>query len=346
MLNSITIKNFQSHKQSHLDFSPGVNVIVGSSDSGKTAIIRALRWLVWNRPTGDSIRSWWGGDTEVTLTLPTGVVSRIKGKENQYFLNSLEFKAFGTDVPEEVTKELNLTEINLQQQLEKPFLLSDSPGEVAQHFNRIAQLDVIDKALSNVQKWTRNVEQNLKARQQQLKETEEKLQQYDYLDDMEQEVNIVEDLEKEIVLKQQQISKLKQIFQELREIQEAEQTFSNILSIEKEVLLVLDLLKRKERIQKTITELTQLKNSIVHNTKQIEEIKEHLQNAGLIDSALSILQEKEQIIKKKESLVTLIKEINSNENKIQDISKHLEALLSQMPETCPFCGQTMPKEKI
>lgn len=106
------IKNFQSHKDSHLDFHPGVDVIVGPSDSGKTAIIRALRWLVWNRPTGDAVRSWWGGDTEVSMSLPTSSISRIKGKENQYTLNGLVFKAIGTDVPEEISKELKQTSIS------------------------------------------------------------------------------------------------------------------------------------------------------------------------------------------------------------------------------------------
>jgi len=56
MIKYLQIQNFQSHKDSLLEFDPGVNVIVGSSDSGKTAVIRALRWLVWNRPSGDAFR--------------------------------------------------------------------------------------------------------------------------------------------------------------------------------------------------------------------------------------------------------------------------------------------------
>jgi len=66
MIKTLSIQNYQSHKDSTLEFDPGVNVIVGSTDSGKTAIIRALRWLIWNRPNGDSFRSTWGGDTKVT----------------------------------------------------------------------------------------------------------------------------------------------------------------------------------------------------------------------------------------------------------------------------------------
>ena len=69
MIQSLHIKNLQSHKDSHLDFCEGVNVIVGPSDSGKSAILRALRWIVKNRPQGDVLRSHWGGETEASIIL-------------------------------------------------------------------------------------------------------------------------------------------------------------------------------------------------------------------------------------------------------------------------------------
>jgi len=46
MINSLTIQNFQSHKNTTLEFDNGINIIIGQSDSGKTAIIRALNWVI------------------------------------------------------------------------------------------------------------------------------------------------------------------------------------------------------------------------------------------------------------------------------------------------------------
>ena len=83
MIQSVHIQNFQSHKNSTLEFSPGVNIIVGTSDSGKTAIIRALRWVVWNRPSGDSLRSTWGGKTSVEICLDKGSVERSKDRSDR-----------------------------------------------------------------------------------------------------------------------------------------------------------------------------------------------------------------------------------------------------------------------
>ena len=54
MIKSIDIENFQSHKKTRIDFDPGVNVIIGRSDSGKTSILRALNWVINNKPSGEA----------------------------------------------------------------------------------------------------------------------------------------------------------------------------------------------------------------------------------------------------------------------------------------------------
>jgi len=93
MINSLHIKNFQSHPDSFFEFSPGMNVFIGDSDVGKSAIRRALEWLIFNRPISDSFRSWWEGDTEVTVVTSEGnIITRIKQKsKNIYRLNDIEF---------------------------------------------------------------------------------------------------------------------------------------------------------------------------------------------------------------------------------------------------------------
>lgn len=54
----LLIENFQSHEQTEVFFTEGLNVFVGPSDSGKSAILRALRWVLYNEPKGtDFIRA-------------------------------------------------------------------------------------------------------------------------------------------------------------------------------------------------------------------------------------------------------------------------------------------------
>ena len=44
----VTIENFQSISKGELEFTQGINIIVGQSNSGKSAILRALKGAVLN----------------------------------------------------------------------------------------------------------------------------------------------------------------------------------------------------------------------------------------------------------------------------------------------------------
>ncbi len=53
-IKELHIREFQSHEATALQFHPGLNVLVGPSDSGKSAIVRALRWCLHNEPRGEA----------------------------------------------------------------------------------------------------------------------------------------------------------------------------------------------------------------------------------------------------------------------------------------------------
>ena len=194
MIHSLHITNFQSHQESHLQFAPGLNVILGQTDSGKTSILRALYWLYSNRPSGEAFRSRWGGDTFVNLILAEEEMTRLRtNKSNSYCLGTdQEFKAMGKTVPEEIVKALNMTDLNWQQQLDPPFLLSESPGEVARRLNEIVNLGKIDSSLSNLSSSIRQNNQEVKREEQAVADQQEELKGYEYLDKMERDVARIE----------------------------------------------------------------------------------------------------------------------------------------------------------
>lgn len=102
----IILVNFQSHTYSELSLSKGVNVIVGPSDSGKTAIMRALRWNMFNDPSGvEFVRE---GESEVSVTVRFQNKVEVERKrtrsKNQYILRQpdeeeLIFEGFGKTYP-------------------------------------------------------------------------------------------------------------------------------------------------------------------------------------------------------------------------------------------------------
>lgn len=201
MISIITLTNVLSHKETTLHLSPGVNIIVGPTDTGKSAIVKGLKWVIFNRPLGDGLRSSWGGDTKVELIVDGEFgpyIKRIKtDNSNMYILEGdVKFSALKGEVPEEVAKMLNMSEINVQTQFDPHFLLSKSSGEVAQYFNKVAHLDKIDVGLQNINRWTREVSKKIDYDSAALETARGRLANYLSLDEIEDRVLALEKKEK------------------------------------------------------------------------------------------------------------------------------------------------------
>lgn len=150
MIESITIRNFQKHRKLHLKLGP-VTTIVGPNDSGKSALIRALTWVLTNKPNGSAFMSHGMKRVLVKVSMDGHVLVRSKGKGNTYKLDGAEFKAFGKRVPDEISNLVAMDDLNIQGQYDAPgFWFSLSPGEVSRRLNSIVDLGIIDSTLANL----------------------------------------------------------------------------------------------------------------------------------------------------------------------------------------------------
>lgn len=187
-LSSLTLMNFQGYKKCSISFDPGVNAITGPSDSGKTALIRAMRWTITNQPLGDAFRSNWDqkGETYSIIEVDGLRVGRAKKgtAQNLYTLDGEPFKAFGAGVPEEVKAFLNIHDVNLQPQITSPFLLSGmSPGEVGRYFNRIAKIEKIDSAISTANGKIQSDGRSLYLKEAELEQDVARLAEFAWVDE-------------------------------------------------------------------------------------------------------------------------------------------------------------------
>lgn len=168
-IESISISNFQSHKRTEIIPAPAgqLTVIVGPSDSGKTAIIRALKWLLYNRPQGDEfIRV---GASMVKVSLEAGndkVIRQRSAAVNRYYIYHgpepcdrppTTLEGFGSDVPLEVQEITGVRQttigdtslaLNLAEQLDGPFLGSKSISDPvrARVLGKLAGTEEVDHA--------------------------------------------------------------------------------------------------------------------------------------------------------------------------------------------------------
>ena len=239
MIDSLKIKNIQSHKDSELKFSDGVNVIVGTSNNGKSAILRALIWAITNRPLGvDILCSDWALDKkgnqispmEVEVEKNGHVLIRYKSKsKNQYLLDDEELNAIGTDVPSEVKKFFSLSDTNIQKQQDKPFLVSESSSDVAKYFNSMMNLDVIDSILKKTETKKREIRSNKINCENTLKTLTDEFDNLSWVDNAENYLEKIEKLESKQTKKKSVINELESSMIEYRKMTE----LKNSLNVKK-----------------------------------------------------------------------------------------------------------------
>lgn len=351
MITRISIRNFQSHKKTDIDFHPNVNVFVGQSDRGKTAILRAIGWIRVNKPSGDSFRSDWGGDTLVRLETEDEVsITRIKtSKENKYVLDypdgtdkdALELKAMGQGVPVEIVDALSLPDSNVQQQMDSPFLFSSSSNDVAQLLNRVSGLSVIDRAQAHIDSKIRSLKAKLEFEVEQITESKKQLSEFDNLDQMEAEVKKLEQLEAQIKILEDKKSKIESIVEAAYSIRERLDELSYLSSAEKQV-------KELIEIQNAIANKNLKASVLDHNLFAIEEIEERkkkyihiIEAEQIVSSILSLSKKLNSLESEQAALKNNIETVKQTRAEFQTLNttrtKNEQWWKENAPDECPLC---------
>lgn len=317
MIDKLKIQNFQSHKKSILKFDPGVNVIIGETDSGKSAIIRALRLGIKNKPNGDAFRSKWGGDTSVSITTSEGdTVIRSKGSKNLYQVNDHKLTAFGTDVPDAVKDVLNIEQVNAQfNQRDAAFLLQNTAGEVAQYFNKIAHLHKIDKGEKYIKKQLRSINTKIENNHDTISSDKKKLKKYDNIEELEILVEQAEQTEIKLTSLYNQQQKLNTNKARLALLEQKLNKLRKWKEIEHIVNKTIDL---ASTIDKQKTDKKKLANAILNlkNTEQsLAGLKTLIRLKTDVDTCLSKINQIQQSKKDASNLSQIIvryKKINKD----------------------------------
>jgi predicted ATP-dependent endonuclease of OLD family len=166
-IEKIGISNFQIWDDIEIGFK-NFNVIKGSSNSGKSAIVRAINMALSN----DWHKSWLRKNeskTTVKLTFNDDTyIERIRGSVNSVSIrktngNEESWSGFGSSYPQEVVDFLNISNENCSYQFDSHFFLSLSPTKRALTLGTFSDLQRIDNVLDDVYKGVRNNEATIKS---------------------------------------------------------------------------------------------------------------------------------------------------------------------------------------
>ena len=378
MINEVIIEYFQSHKNTYLEFTKGINIIHGASDKGKTAILRGLRWCIYNQPSGDSFISHFrpkDDPTAVTIRTQGKEITRLRQKtDNLYKIDGEEFSGFGRNVPQPIQDLLNCSYINIQEQFDSPFLLSDSTAELTSKLNEIANLSIIDVSLGNISKRVKRLKTDIKYAKKEIDSLSEELKKYNGLRKLDVYIKKLEKSQKEKQILINNITDAKTLLNTQKSLVSDiivipdVQILNNLESARERVLLqsekvfeVKELINKNNELKKSIIEIpsyTIIDDLLVISRKtsdyydKISIMKELLDERNNLKNSLTkipsyaiigqLQKQKERVetmTYKVKNVKTLLENKITIQKQINKINREIFSLKKQFPSVCPTCGK-------
>lgn len=186
-----------------IDFSRTVTTLVGPSSHGKSAVLRALWWVLTNKPAGKNFIGRWrkAKYALAKATIDGKRIRRIRGAStNVYRLGKQRYKAFGQAVPKRIEGLVNVSPANYQRQIEAPYWFTLSPGEVSTRLNDIINLGSIDRSLSKASAEVRKAKTTKDISAERVHAAREECTKYQWATDFSSQVEEVERLMKKSTL--------------------------------------------------------------------------------------------------------------------------------------------------
>jgi len=285
MIRTVEISNFQSHKSTVIDFHEGVNIIKGRSHSGKSSIIRALKWAILNRPVGFHFKSHFSNkkdETTVAIEFDDDqFIIRTKGTGiNEYYGSGIKGKleAIRSDIPDEISNITQMGEINILEQGDPYFMLQETPGKVAKMLNNIVGLDIIDETTTKINQIVNTAIRDSKYKEQELAKTQNELDDLVYLDEV---VPLIEEISRLITKHESLVQVTSSLGNKIKELEDVNQTIKEIdewLTIEDSFLEIKGYLEAFSSFQ---NRQLALKNMISDITKSETSLRDASQTLDL-----------------------------------------------------------------
>lgn len=335
-IKSITLKNFQSYKNQTIDFKPGLNLLLGTSDSGKSAILRAMSFVLYNYPKKDSLIHWGELETSVTLEFSDGVkVTRIKGEGRNAIVafaadgNKIEKEKIDKEIPDDVKLLLGNPPqddfnglISYADQFSPMFLVDLSPTDLPRSLSGLTGIEILEESAKQLMQNYKSIEKQNKSDEKEYTSLVNEAQSYSYVDFYENKIKLLEEKKQLIVDLEEKIALIEGISKDIDldvepdDVEALDNLIDLITSNADSIKLAQALLGRYEKLR--------VYNLLSHGSCSNNEldILETLFNR--IEKELSNMQENHQQIEKFKKLEQTSAEISSISEKGGQLSKEFK----------------------
>ena len=344
MINSVTLKNFQRHKDSTFELAP-ITVIEGVSDQGKSSFVRALYWLTFNRPVGaDCFRKYGTKQVEVKVDIDGTIItrSRTEAGEHTYTLDDETFQGFGKEVPLPVSDFLKLQSLHFCGQHDGAFLLAQPRPEASRYLASLVGLEQMDKAMQTVEHKRRSIASDVNSKQEEIEALKSELKRTKFVKKMSVECDALVELSDIIGQLEDEVDDLESILQGFDELEQDIKKLKDVNSAYNELVSLETIRNETAQSENYIDGLESLIN-------EIDEIDAGLCDGKMLCECLDWLETNELLrrgvvglskeIDALEVIVDSIEEIDEQqENIVLELRKSEKLFKDEMPEICPLCG--------
>jgi|SRR5688572_14526457 len=368
MIKAIELYNFQSHKKTVLEMDK-LTVLTGGSNSGKSAVLRALGGLLRNDSVGDYV-SHGEKNLRVSIIMDDGyIVDWEKGTGlNQYKITSPNgeedlYQKVGSDIPEEVASVIGIApitmeggqklHINLHEQLETPFLVGKehTAGFTAKVFGEVTSAAKLQASIQEGNRLIRVDLNKTKLKRSDLSDLDEKLLQFSDLELQKKFLHEAENSFEKAKSAESKKESLETIFQTF------ESLTSDLFLFSKRV----DELKPVEKINldKAVAKAEEIKalRSILDEIALIDQKVEQLSGWEVLISKANcddLLEKAQNKLNSTESLSSALYDINTISNEMSEFDGFIEKTTSSLTkldaeidelmaelDECPTCRQEL-----
>jgi DNA repair ATPase RecN len=350
MIEFIDIENVQAIKKAHIELHPGINVFYGETDQGKSIIIRSLDQLINNNLPISSLVNWdlpkSKAQSKIAIQKDGHYIARKMGKENAYILDDKVYKVPKQGMPDEIKEMLNMDNINIQQQLSAPFLLTSSitSGQIAKRLNSVVGLSKIDDTTFNINSIIRDIKSKQKIHEDEIAKHTKALKRFEWLDEFEKEVDKLKRKYNRLLKMMEVVKKANKSQDILHELYERKNTFSATLELKTHVLSISKLIEKRNELQSTLRQARSIKKKL----HQLSIQKQKTQKMVLLQKPVKTLNNitsqyievNEKLAQARKMRAKLEKMQASQAEFEKNKTRQIKALikLKKKVQICPICG--------
>jgi chromosome segregation ATPase len=343
MFTQLKLHNFQNHRNLEIPLSK-ITTIIGESDTGKSAIVRAIQWLCLNSLQGDSFITHGRKKSYAILNVTNyGNIVRRRGSGiNGYVLNDDEQRnAIGREVPADIAKILNIGEINIAAQHDPPFWFTLTASQLTKELNAIADIAWLDRVMQASNSNLRKTQTELDVVTARIASLETSLRESEYIETIDTDLQKLEKQDKDIQELKLQYEQLTDFVDRLNNYQKDVQTAKMVIHHFNQKIV--PLYEQYAELNDTTGRITQFIESYPQITEEtVTDLQTLQHNCQQFCSVKDNFDRLTELLSCPTEIPTLeIKQIQKQYQNMVDVHTHYEelsALLLTIPDKLPPSG--------